>query len=134
MAAEGPVRMSEEGMPTYSAGDTVRMCVKVKPWTGGKGIRRIRAVFAHEVDPTKKLGISDDPERGSDAQVQSEAEIELRGPIIADAHPVGNCRLEDMIAEYLGGRTVRLAGAPDAALRVAEEEIKSPEVVAWRWL
>jgi len=34
--------MSEGGMPTYIAGDIVRVCVEVKPWVTGKGIRRVR--------------------------------------------------------------------------------------------
>jgi hypothetical protein len=78
------VRISEGGMPTYIAGDTVRVCVEVKPWATGKGIRRVRATFVHEADPTKKLEISDDPERRSYAQVQTEV-VELRGLVLTDA-------------------------------------------------
>jgi hypothetical protein len=125
--------MSDDGMPTYMAGDTVRVCVEVRPWPG-KGIRRVRATFVHEADPTKKLEISDDPESRSHAQVQTEEEVELRGVVVADAHPIGEYRLEEMAAEYPGGRTVRFAGAPEAGFRVVEEEIKNPEVVGWRWL
>ncbi len=54
--------MSAEGVPTYSAGDTIRVCVVVRPWPAGKGICRIRATFAHEADPTKEIELSDDPE------------------------------------------------------------------------
>jgi len=121
-------------MPIYIAGDTVRVCVEVKPWATGKGIRRVRATFVHEADPTKKLEISDDPERRSYAQVQTEEEVELTGLVVADAHPAGEYRLEEMAAEYPGGRMVRFASAPDAAFRVVEEEIQSPEVGEWRWL
>jgi hypothetical protein len=39
-----------------------------------------------------------------------------------------------MAAEYPGGWVVRFAGTPEASFRVVEEEIKSPEVVGWRWL
>ncbi len=59
--------MSAEGLPTYSAGDTIRVCVKVRPWPAGKGICRIRATFAHEADPTKEIELSDDPESRSEA-------------------------------------------------------------------
>jgi hypothetical protein len=62
-AAGELVRMSEGGMPTYIGGDTVRVCVEVKRWATGKGIRRVRATFVHEADPTNKLEISDDPGR-----------------------------------------------------------------------
>lgn len=126
--------MSAGGMPTYMAGDTVRVCVEVKLRDAGKGIRRVRATFVHEADPTRKLEISDDPERRSHAQVQTEEEVELRGLVVADTHPVGEYHLEEMAAEYPGGRTVRFTGAPDAAFRVVEEEIRSPEVSGWRWL
>jgi hypothetical protein len=127
-------RLSGEGVPTYSAGDTISVCVVVRPWPAGKGICRIRATFAHEADPTKEIELSDDPASRSHAQVQTEDDVELRGLVVAGDHPVGEYRLKEMAAEYPGGRVVRFAGTPEASFRVVEEEIKSPEVVGWRWL
>ncbi len=126
--------MSAEGVPTYSAGDTIRVCVDVKPWPSGKGICRIRATFAHEADPTKEIELSGDPERRSHAQVQTEDDVELRGLVVAGDHPVGEYRLKEMVAEYPGGRVVRFAGTPEERFKVVEEEIRSPEVAGWRWL
>ena len=105
--------MSEEGMPAYVAGDTIRVCVEVKPLTPRKGICRIYATFVHEADPSKEIVISDDPESRSFAQVQTKDDVELRGLVVASAHPVGECQLREMAAEYPGGQTVRFAGAPD---------------------
>jgi hypothetical protein len=121
-------------MPAYVAGDTIRVCVEVKPRTTRKGICRIYATFVHEADPTKEIEISDDPESRSYAQVQTGDDVELRGLVVAGAHPIGEYRLKEMAAEYPGGRTVRFAGAPDVAFRVVEEEIRRPEIVGWRWL
>ncbi len=126
--------MSRTEMPTYVAGDTVRVCVEVRPGHGPKGICRIYATFAHEADPVSEIEISDDPERRSYAQVQTEDDVELRGLVVAGRHPPGEYRLKEMAAEYPGGRMVRFAEAPDAAFRVIEEDIKSPEVSGWRWL
>ena len=82
--------MSAEGLPTYSAGDTIRVCVEVRPWPAGRGICRIRATFAHEADPTKEIELSDDLASCSHAQVQTEDDMELRGLVVAGDHPVGS--------------------------------------------
>ena len=79
----------------------------------------------HEAEPANEIELSDDPESRSHAQVQL---------VIAVEHPVGEYRLKEMAAEYPGGRVVRFAETPEASLRVVEEEIRSPEVVGWRWL
>lgn len=131
---EGLIRLSEEAIPTFVAGDTIRVCVEVESWPAQKGICRIYATFVHEADPTKEIEISDDPESRSHAQVQTGDDVELRGLVIAGDHPVGGYRLKEMAAEYPGGRTVPFAEAPDVAFRVIEDEIRSPEVVGWRWL
>ncbi len=81
--------MSGEWVPTYSAGDTISVCVVVRSWAAGKGICRIRATFAHEADPTKEIELSDDPASRSHAQVQTEDDVELRGLVVAGDHPVG---------------------------------------------
>ena len=128
------VLLSEEGMPTYLAGDTIRVCVRVKVRATGKGICRVYATFVHEADPTKEIGLSDDPESRSYAQVQTEDDVELKGLVVAGDHPAGEYRLKDLAAEYPGGRTVRFADPPDVAFRVVEEEIRSPEIAGWRWL
>jgi hypothetical protein len=121
-------------MPTYVAGDTIRVCVEVKLRTIGKGICRVYATFGHEADPRGEIELSDDPESRSHAQVQTEDDIELSGLVVAGAHPAGEYRLKEMAAEYPGGRTVRFADPPDVAFRVVEEEIRSPEIAGWRWL
>jgi hypothetical protein len=90
-------------MPTYVAGDTIRVCVEVRSWPAQKGICRIYATFVHEADPTKEIEISDDPESRSHAQVQTEDDVELRGLVITSDHPVGEYRLKEMAAEYPGG-------------------------------
>jgi 8-oxo-dGTP pyrophosphatase MutT (NUDIX family) len=121
-------------MPTYVAGDTVRVCVEVKLRSPRKGICRVYATFVHETDPTREIEISDAPESRSHAQVQTEDDVELKGLVVAGAHPPGEYRLKEMAAEFPGGRIVRFAETPDAAFRVVEEEIRSPEVAGWRWL
>ena len=126
--------MSEEAIPTFVAGDTIRVCVEVKSRSAQKGICRIYAIFVHEANPTKEIEISDDPESRSHAQVQTEDEVELRGLVVAGDHPAGVYRLKEMAAEYPGERTVRFEGAPEVGFRVVEDEIRSPEVVRWRWL
>ena len=126
--------LSEEEMPTYVAGDTIRVCVEVKLRTIGKGICRVYATFGHEADPRGEIELSDDPESRSHAQVQTEDDVELRGLVVAGAHPAGEYRLKEMAAEYPGGRIVRVADPPDVAFRVVEEEIRSPEIAGWRWL
>jgi hypothetical protein len=128
------VVLSEEGIPTYAAGDTIRVCVEVRARTTRKGICRIHATFAHETDPKAEIELSDDPESRSYAQVQTEDDVELRGHVVAGAHPAGDYHLKELAAEYPGGRTVRFADPPDVAFRVVEEEIRSPEVAGWRWL
>lgn len=112
----------------------MRVCVEVRSRPGPKGICRIHAVFANEADPTREIEISDDPESRSYAQVQTEDDVELRGRVVAGQHPPGRYRLKEMAAEYPGGRMVRFCSPPDAAFRVVEEEIQSPEVSGWRWL
>jgi hypothetical protein len=126
--------LSEEVMPTFVAGDTIRVCVEVRSWRAQKGICRIYATFVHEADPMKEIEISDDPESHSHAQVQTEDDVEWRGLVVAGDHPVGEYRLKEMAAEYPGERTVRFASAPEVSFRVVEDEIRSPEVVGWRWL
>ncbi len=126
--------MSEEVMPTYVAGDTIRVCVEVKSRTSRKGICRVYATFVHEADPRGEIELSDDPESRSHAQVQTEDDVELRGLVVAGAHPPGEYRLKELAAEYPGERTVRFADPPEVAFRVVEEEIRSPEVAGWRWL
>ena len=126
--------MSAEGVPTYSAGDTIRACVEVRPWPAEKGICRVHATFVHEADSTKEIELSDDPASRSHAQVQTEDDVELKGHVVAGDHPVGEYLLQEMAAEYPGGRVVRFAGTPEASFRVVEEKIRSPEVVGWRWL
>jgi hypothetical protein len=121
-------------MPSYVAGDTIRVCVEVKLRTVGKGICRIHATFAHETDPKAEIELSDDPESRSYAQVQTEDDVELRGHVVAGAHPAGEYHLKGLAAEYPGGRIVRFADPPDVTFRVVEEEIRSPEVAGWRWL
>jgi hypothetical protein len=125
--------LSEEAMPTYVVGDTIRVCIDIKPWPAKKGICRIYATFVHEADPIKEIELSDDPESRFYAQVQTEDDVELRGLVVAGDHPVGEYHLREMAAEYPGGRTVRFAAASDAAFRVVDEEIRSPEVIGWRW-
>ena len=126
--------MSEEGIPTYVAGDTIRVCVEVTLRTTRKGICRGYATFVHEADPTREIELSDDPESRSHAQVQTEDDVELRGRVVAGAHPAGEYRLKELAAEYPGDQIVRFADPPDVAFRVVEEEIRSPEVAGWRWL
>ena len=121
-------------MPTYVAGDTIRVCVEVRLRSTRKGICRVHATFVHEADPKREIELSDDPESRSHAQVQTEDDVELRGPVVAGAHPAGEYRLKELAAEYPGGRTVRFADLPDVAFRVVEKEIRSPEVAGWRWL
>jgi len=121
-------------MPTYVAGDTIRVCVEVRLRNTGKGICRVHATFVHEADPTREIELSDDPESRSHAQVQTEDVVELRGRVVAGAHPAGEYRLKELAAEYPGDRIVRFADPPDVTFRVVEEEIRSPEVAGWRWL
>ncbi len=103
-------RLSEEVMPTYVAGDTIRVCVEIRSWPAQKGICRIYATFVHEADPTKKIEISDDPESRSHAQVQTEDDVELRGLVVASDHPVGEYRLKELAAEYRGDARYALPG------------------------
>ena len=121
-------------MPTYVAGDTIRVCVEVRLRNTGEGICRVRATFVHEADPRREIELSDDPESRSHAQVQTEDDVELRGRVVAGAHPAGEYRLKELAAEYPGDQIVRFADPPDVAFRVVEEEIRSPEVAGWRWL
>lgn len=125
------MRRDEGGLPTYVAGDEVRLAAGVR--ATGRGIRRVYAVFAHGTDPGKKIWLSDDPESRSHARVQTGDEVGLRGAVTGE-HPAGEYRLEEMAAEYPGGRTVRFSGVPDAGFRVVDEEIPSPEVIGWRWM
>ncbi len=126
--------MSEETMPTYAVGDTISVAVEVRSWLPRRGICRVHATFVHEADSTRELAISSDPEHSSDVQVQTGDEVELRGQVIARAHPVGEYHLKEMAAEYPGRRIVRFADVPDMRFEVVEEKVKSPEISAWRWL
>lgn len=116
----------------FHAGETAEATVG---FIHGDRVGQVTATFVHSDDPTTKLLLSGEPEEqvASGGAGYTYWRVTLSGEVTTE-NELGEYRLDSLEAEYHGGRRVPFGNAPEVGIRIAEEEIPTPEVSGgWEW-
>ena len=116
----------------FHAGETAEATVE---FIHGDRVGQVTATFIHSDDPTTKLLLSGEPEEqvASGGAGYTYWRVTLSGEVTTE-NELGEYWLDSLEAEYPGGRRVPLGNAPEVGIRIAEEEIPTPEVSGgWEW-